>query len=508
MTDTNQAAVSIGDETLDRILNGGIPRNRSVLVTGGPGTGKSTLSMQFLQEGLETGDGCVFVSTEQTPPELRDTFEPFGFDLNHDNLTITSVHARPGYTLESDEEQLTIETLEGDQLIGEGYSAPFTSKYISQLLGQYAPTDRIVIDSVSGLRAMSNDEDVFRRAVLDLIRLFSDELEATALLVAEEREANTTMGGRVDPLQYSTHGVIKLWLKNIRSDIHRFLQVVKMRGVKHDTRAYEIGFGNHGVHIIPRHRNVAHTHSEDDSFINTHIPGLDELCGGGFASGESIVVEHDGRANLRPLFLGLLKRQLQADTAVLLVIPTVGSHPDRLKQLFPEEPSRIDRLLDADQLFVVDVVSQQESAHRNIFTVNEQQGGVRYLFELIDDRRGDHPLSTFIDTETAVRQFGPEQTIKLHHWQEAQLLSPNSTTMYVHNPATVSGEVSEFFANNAAQLLDIWRHENGLQYLTLEKSPAGYVGSTRLIDNVADPPYVRIQSPPGPEMMTRAEDAS
>jgi KaiC/GvpD/RAD55 family RecA-like ATPase len=497
MTYGGPGSVSTGMETLDRILDGGFPENRSVLVTGGPGTGKTTLSMQFLQEGLEHGDDCLFVSTEQRAPELRDTFQPFAFDLDHEQLTITSVHARPGRTIEGDGEQLTIETLDGDQVIGEGYSAPFSGQYVRELLERHAPADRVVIDSVSGLQAMGGDYEHFRRAVLDLVQLFSDEFEATSLFVAEETNVDTGDRGALDPLQYNTHGVVRLWLEEVRSDLHRFLQVRKLRGRNHDTRPYEIEFSEAGVHVIPRNRNGRG--SDDREFVDTRIEGLDALCGGGLLRESSVVFEHDGQADLEPLFVALFRELFATDASVLLLVPEVSANPEVLNRLFPErDDDPVGTLLDDDQLFVIDMTNSHGGEHENIFAANDRDGGVQYLLQLIDDRRGDRPLSTFIDTETAVRTFGADDLVGLHRWQETHLLDDGGVTVYVHNPGTVPGEIENFFANNAAQVLETWRHDTGLQYLSLNKSPTGYVGSSRLVESIESYPFVRIQSPPGP----------
>lgn len=170
--------LATGCPLLDSMLGCGVPEHRTVLVSGGPGTGKTTLGIQFLQTGLDVKDNCVFITTEQTIDELHDAFDSFAFTLDHDRLTVTSIHATPGTTLESDEVVLTLQTLEpGEELPGEQFGIPFTSRYIRDHLSEFAPVDRVVFDSVSGLRVMAADEGGFRRTILDLIRCFNDTLE-------------------------------------------------------------------------------------------------------------------------------------------------------------------------------------------------------------------------------------------------------------------------------------------------------------------------------------------
>ena len=217
-------SVPSGSETLDQILDGGLPEDRTVLVTGGPGTGKSTLAMQFLAEGISRGEDCLYISTEQTFEELADAFADFNFDLEDENLTVTSLHATPGQTVDSgDERELTLETLEGGKMLGGDYSAPFESKYITQYLQRFAPADRVVLDSVSGLSAIGEDQDVFRRTLLDFIRLLNDEFGATAVMTAEESQPDLNRQdvktvAASDAVQFNAHGVLRLWRENIGGD--------------------------------------------------------------------------------------------------------------------------------------------------------------------------------------------------------------------------------------------------------------------------------------------------
>jgi len=74
--------VKTGIEGLDKALNGGIPKKNIVLVSGGAGTGKSTLCMQYLVNGCKMGEKGLYVSTEQNEEELKKTASNFGWDLD------------------------------------------------------------------------------------------------------------------------------------------------------------------------------------------------------------------------------------------------------------------------------------------------------------------------------------------------------------------------------------------------------------------------------------------
>ena len=73
--------VKTGIEGLDKALNGGIPTKNIVLISGGAGTGKSTLALQYLVNGAKMGEKGLYISTEQTKLELYKTGASFGWNL-------------------------------------------------------------------------------------------------------------------------------------------------------------------------------------------------------------------------------------------------------------------------------------------------------------------------------------------------------------------------------------------------------------------------------------------
>jgi len=494
--------VQTGSETLDTILDGGVPEGRTVLVTGGPGTGKSTLAMQYLQAGLDAGEDCLYISTEQTFEEIDDSFSDFAFELDHERLTVTSLHATTGYTVDDGEErELTLETLEGGQMLGGDYSAPFEAEYITTHLEQFAPADRVVLDSVSGLSAMGEDSDVFRRTILDMIRLFDDEFGATTLFTAEESQPNAAQQdvktvAASDAVQFNTHGVVRLWREIVDGDTHRFIEVVKMRGVDHDTRVHEVTFSEQGVRVSPRLR----THPGEfvpSTYMTTRIPGLDTLTGGGIVLGGSMVLEHDGQANPHSVLTNLMVEAVEQDMAIA-VVPPVELPPKLLKEIIDERVGDMHELMANDQFFLVDFTNVWQNTRRNVFKPQEHESDdPETVFETIDQRRGDRPILSLINVEAQLPMLEPDRLRQVRFWEEENLFQPADTSLYFYNSDALNDQLAAFYQNSAWQSLRTWVSDNGLQYVKLNKSPGGYLGSTRLVEYMDDPPYMRVLHPPG-----------
>ncbi|PSP95507.1 hypothetical protein BRC91_02330 [Halobacteriales archaeon QS_4_62_28] len=494
--------VETGSETLDTILGGGLPEGRTVLATGGPGTGKSTLAMQYLQAGLDASEDCVYISTEQTVDELQDSFSDFAFDLEHEDLTITSLHATTGYTVDTGgERELTLETLEGGQMLGGDYSAPFEAQYIKKYLEQFAPADRVVLDSVSGLSAMGENQDVFRRTILDMIRLFNGEFGATALFTAEESQSDITRDSvkavaASDAVQFNTHGVIRLWREVIDGDTHRFIEVVKMRGVDHDTRVHEVTFADGGVRISPRMR----THPGEfvpSNYMSTRIPGLDTLTGGGIVLGGAMLLEHDGQASPHSILTNLMVEAIERDMAIAIV-PPVELPPKLLKEIIDDRVGDMYEMMANDRFFLIDFANIWQNTRRNVFKpVEHQSDDPETVFGTIDDRRGDRPILTIINVEAQLPMLDDDKLRQMRFWEEENLFDARDTSLYFFNEESMTDELAAFYQNSAWQSLKTWLSDNGLQYIKLEKAPNGYLGSTRLVEYTDEEPYMQVQNPPG-----------
>lgn len=478
--------LSTGCTRLDALLRGGVPENRSLLVSGPPGTGKTTLGMQFLQAGLDEGEDCLFVSTEQTLDELRDTFEPYSFDLDADDLTVVTVHCERAETMERDND-LVVRTLEGgERAITEWFELSFTRENVVHYLSEYTPQDRVLLDSLSGLRPIAPERISFWRSTYDLIRLFSDEFEATTLLTAENTASEGGLSSHL--LQYATHGAIELTWVERNGQRNRFLRVTKLRGRDHDHRRHRLVLGEAGASVQPKQRTPPTT-LFDHEHLPTGVPALDELLGGGLLRGGFTVVSHDGTTGYYTLNSQMLASAVEAGMALTVVLPAEVSL-EQLDRYWQDTDWSVQDLLEEDRLFVPQLVGNPECEHRNILELGTAEHDWQRIMETCYDRSGDRPLFAFVDTEALLERVPPERVREVRYRAAARHTSDEDVIVYTVNPAMQPQSLVEFFVDTSTQTLRIERDADAIEWLTLRKSPTGSPGTTTVVAYDDDEPYV------------------
>lgn len=496
--------VSTGDLILDEALNGGFPQQSAVLLTGGPGTGKTTAAMQFLQTGLDNDEDCLFLSTEQSARDIRRTLAPYSFRLDDSNLTIATIHAGQGKSVQSGQEELVLRTLDGDTSIDEGHSLRFSGEAITQYVSHFGPQDRVVLDSASGLAALSNQQAVYRRLVLELIRLFKNEFDATSLLTAQEYSDQDDAGSNPgtlassSTLEFTTDGVIRVWQENLHGEFHRFIHVTKMRGVDHDTRPFEMTLAGEKLRVRPNRRSPALELSTRTRHP-TGLAGLDSLLGNGFIEGGSVVYKHDGESHADILLLKSMFEMLRQGEQVIY-LPSSGLAYDQLDLLAKKiAETSLEIFLEEQGLIIFDFLSRGRS-NRAFVPDDKTLDSVIALDDSTEIRneiqrqhfRSEERITTCLAVDSLLQRVDVEYLRRMHSVLNADIRSEPHTLIYQLNPDLIDSLLDEFFTESSDQVLRQYRRHDGMEYVRLQKSMGGNVGSSRIVEYHDERPFVEL----------------
>jgi circadian clock protein KaiC len=258
---------------LDDILRGGFPENCLHLITGAPGTGKTTLAVQFLLEGVKRGERCLYVTLSETRKEMEKVARSHGWDLSQLGMTelIPSEH-----NLSADA-QLTVFN-PSEMELGE------TTEALIAAVNEHRP-QRLVIDSLSELRLIAQHALRYRRQVLALKQYFGGH-DCTVLLLDD-----LTGGIEDDHLQSIAHGVVFLeQLANQFGAERRRVRITKMRGVSFRGGYHDFAIRRGGLDIFPRLVAAEHVGEYVDKDQPSGNAELDGLLGGGLPTGTSTLL--------------------------------------------------------------------------------------------------------------------------------------------------------------------------------------------------------------------------
>jgi circadian clock protein KaiC len=258
---------------LDEILKGGLPENRLYLLRGSPGVGKTTVALQYLLQGVERGESTLYIALSETRGEILSVARSHGWDLSKISI----------FELSALERQLA-EEAQNTVFHPADVELNKTTHLLLQRIQQVKPR-RLVLDSLSELRLMSDSALRYRRQMLSLKQFFAGEQMTVILLDDHSTEAGDLH------VQSIAHGVITL--EQIVSDYgseKRRVKVNKMRGVGFLGGYHDAVIVRGGMKVFPR--IIASEHGRDfvRDMIGSGIPELDALVGGGLHRGTSCLL--------------------------------------------------------------------------------------------------------------------------------------------------------------------------------------------------------------------------
>ena len=268
MSDTAAPAkrADSGISGLDHLLRGGFPTNRLHLIQGDPGSGKTTLALQFLRTGVAKGESCLYVTLSETKAELQAVAESHGWTL--DGIAIYEL--TPPGALE--EEQYTLYHPAEIEL----------AEMVKGVLNatERAEPKRVVLDSLSEMRLLARDALRYRRQILAFKEYFAGR--SCTVLMLDDRTADE----RDQQLQSIAHSVIQLEQMAFEyGRSRRRVRVVKVRGVPGIEGHHDFKIRTGGLVVYPQLVPRISMDAPTLPLIRSGLAELDALMGGGLTPG-------------------------------------------------------------------------------------------------------------------------------------------------------------------------------------------------------------------------------
>jgi circadian clock protein KaiC len=263
-----------GIQGFDEITGGGLPRGRPTLLSGGAGSGKTLFSLEFLVRGAtQYNEPGVFISFEETLPDLAKNAASLGFDLNRlvadKKLFLDHVYisrSEIAGTGEYDLDGLFIRIADAVQRVG---------------------AKRVVLDTIEALFGELPNPGILRAEIRRLFGWLKEKGLTTVITAERDRPEKLTRHG----IEEFVSDCVIVLDHRIREEIStRRLRVVKYRGSTHGTNEYPFLIDEHGISVLPI-SSLGLDHAAPNARISTGIDRLDGMMGGkGFFRGSSILL--------------------------------------------------------------------------------------------------------------------------------------------------------------------------------------------------------------------------
>ena len=305
-----EALASTGISGLDDVLAGGLTSNRLYLLEGVPGSGKTTLAMQFLLEGVRRDEPVLYVTLSESEDELRGVAASHGWAL--DGITIREL-APSEDSLRPDDQYTMFHPSEVE--LGE------TIKTILADVERVKPA-RVVFDSLSELRLLAGNPLRYRRQILTLKQFFNGR-QCTVMMLDDMTSSDHDL-----QVHSIAHGVIRLEQQHPEYGAERRrLMVLKYRGRRYRGGYHDYVIEAGGLVVFPRLIASEHVPPAVTEKLTSGLAEMDALMGGGIERGTSTLIvgaAGTGKSTLAAQFVGAAAQRGQK-SALFVFDESIGT---------------------------------------------------------------------------------------------------------------------------------------------------------------------------------------
>jgi circadian clock protein KaiC len=258
---------------LDDVLGGGLPRHRIYLVQGDPGVGKTTVGLQFLLAGVARHEPVLYITLSEGKDEIHSVARSHGWSLE----------GLPLFELSAFDQTASLEQ-EYTLFQPSDVELQETTRSLLARVAEVKPT-RVVVDSLSEIRLLSQSSLRYRRQILALKQHFTGQ-NCTVLLLDDR----TSEAGDLQ-LQSISHGVLSMeQVPPLYGEDRRKLRIIKLRGQRFRGGYHDYVIRTGGLEVFPRLSASEHQSELRGEPLSSGVPQLDALLGGGLDRGTSTLI--------------------------------------------------------------------------------------------------------------------------------------------------------------------------------------------------------------------------
>ncbi|WP_198283991.1 RAD55 family ATPase [Evansella cellulosilytica] len=464
--------VTTGINGLDSLLNGGIPKGNGIIVEGAPGTGKTTMGIQFLYHGALNGENGLYLSFQEFPDQIYSDMSNFGFNIKE---------------LEK-QKLLKIVLLSPEVLLEEMF---IPSGLFEELVEEYG-CKRIVIDSLSIFKHLEEDVHKLRKLIYSFKNILG-KYRLTSLIISERYTNNQEL-----PFEHFIFdGLIQLnYREKFDEYKERTLEILKMRGTKIEEGEHTYRLTDEGVYILPSYRTL-HIQRSISQHISTGNKVIDENLDGGLQQGLIYLIETDSTSMYKYIvssFVSQLMKKSQNFTYLLpsmITIPEIKALLEQFginleKYLFEHKSVFIEQFERTPPTFLngyVHSVSHLNNTDYRSFVLNDLGKLVR------ENSKTD--WFTIYNINSVIDKRGKSFVLDLYPELVALQKELNMSAFVVANIDKLDNDVIALLQHKANAIIKTWRN-NKYQYLQVMKSQSGIFSQPYIVESVDAPPFFRL----------------